>query len=78
MATMTITISDEVKAELEKYSWVNWTEAGREYFLKKTRNEEILARFGKALKNSEMTNEIAEIIGEESKRRIYKRIKGAR
>ncbi|MBN1157685.1 hypothetical protein JXA85_08765 [Candidatus Woesearchaeota archaeon] len=41
MASVTFATDSELKARLEKFSWVNWSEVGREAFLKKSRLEEI-------------------------------------
>ena len=35
MSTVTITIPESVKSELGHFSWVNWSEAAKEEFIKK-------------------------------------------
>jgi len=41
MVSVTISLNDELKAKVEKFLWVNWSEVGREEALKK----EIFERF---------------------------------
>ena len=35
MVSVTISLNDELKAKVEKFLWVNWSEVGREEALKK-------------------------------------------
>lgn len=36
MASVTLSVSEEFKAEIKEFPWVNWSELSREEFLKKT------------------------------------------
>lgn len=73
MASVTLTISDDVKAELKKFSWINWSEVARESYLKKLKRDEAFKRFDEILENSEMTDELASKLGDELKKRVAKR-----
>lgn len=73
MTTVTLTVSDEVKFELKKFSWINWSEVAREAFVKRLRRDEAFKRFDDILKNSEITDELALKLGDELKRRVAKR-----
>lgn len=73
MTSVTLTISDDIKAELKRFSWINWSEVAREAFLKRLRRDEAFKRFDEILKNSEMTDELASKLGDELKRRVAKR-----
>ncbi len=35
MASLTLSVSEELKSEFKKYSWVNWSEIAREEAMKK-------------------------------------------
>lgn len=35
MASITLSVSDELKTQLKSFSWINWSEIGREEALKK-------------------------------------------
>ena len=41
MVSITVTLDDELKAKVERLSWINWSEVAREYATKK----EIFERF---------------------------------
>lgn len=57
MGTITITLPSDVKAELKRFSWVNWSEVARDIFFKRLKKQEELERLDKLLKNSELTDE---------------------
>ena len=73
MTSVTLTISDDIKAELKKFSWINWSEVAREAFIKKLKRDEAFKRFDEILENSEMTDELASKFGDELKKRVAKR-----
>lgn len=73
MASVTLTISENIKAELKRFSWINWSEVAREAFLKRLRRDEAFKRFDDILENSEMTDELSSKLGDELKRRVAKR-----
>jgi len=73
MASVTLTIAEDVKSELKKFSWINWSEVAREAFLKRLKRDEVFKRFDEILKNSEMTDELASKLGDELKKRVAKR-----
>ena len=73
MPTATLTISDEVKENLKRFSWINWSEVAREAFLEKLRRDKVFKRFDEVLKNSKMTEELASKLADKLKRRVAKR-----
>ena len=73
MATVTLTVSDDVRSELKKFSWINWSEVAREAFAEKLRRDESFERFDEMLKNSRMTDELSLKLGDELKKRVAKR-----
>ena len=73
MPTVTLTIPEDVKAELKRFSWINWSEVARESFLEKLRRDEAFKRFDEVLKNSKMTDELAFKLADELKKRVAKR-----
>lgn len=73
MGSVTLTIPDDVKTELKRFSWINWSEVAREAFLKRLRRDEAFKRFDEILENSEMTDELAFKLGDELKKRVAKR-----
>jgi hypothetical protein len=75
MATMTITIPDDVKAELEKYPWVNWSEVGREYFLEKIKKEDMLKKVKQIVTKSKLTEKDADMLSDKIKGGMQRRLK---
>jgi len=73
MASVMASLPDSLKAEMEHFSWVNWSEVARESFLKSLKRDEAFKRFDEILKNSEMTDELASKLGDELKKRVAKR-----
>ena len=73
MASVTLTIPEDIKSELKRFSWINWSEVAREAFLKRLKRDEAFKRFDEILKNSEMTDELALRLGDELKKRVAKR-----
>lgn len=73
MATVTLTLSDDAKGELNRFSWINWSEVAREAFLEKFRRDKVFERFDEILKNSKMTDELAFKLADELKRKVAKK-----
>ena len=48
-------LSDSLKEDIEKLSWVNWSEVAREAFIKKIKKLEALEKFEKILDKSEFS-----------------------
>ncbi|MEK6951668.1 MAG: hypothetical protein AABX29_01505 [Nanoarchaeota archaeon] len=44
MASVTLTLPEEVKQDLDKLPWVNWSELAKEEFIKKTLQEIMLKK----------------------------------
>ncbi|MFH0875602.1 MAG: hypothetical protein V1859_06705 [archaeon] len=58
MVSITLSVADEYKAELKRFSWVNWSELAREELLKK----DIFEQFMKTRKLSEEDTKFCEAI----------------
>ena len=59
MVSVTISLDDELKAKVERFLWVNWSEVGREEALKK----EIFERFIKTGTLSDVDQEFCDKVG---------------
>ncbi|MBS3088951.1 hypothetical protein J4402_04215 [Candidatus Pacearchaeota archaeon] len=75
MASVTFAVDEEVKKRLSKFLWVNWSVLAREELTKRAKKIEALEKLSLLLTDSEMTEELSLKMDEESKERIYKRIK---
>ena len=59
MASVMTSLLESVKADMEHFSWVNWSKVGREAFIKKINKLEALEVFEKLLEKSEFTEKDA-------------------
>lgn len=57
MVSVTFSMDDSSKHDMEKFSWVNWSEIARRIFLKGIKKQEMLERLNKLFQNSELTDE---------------------
>lgn len=57
MPTVTLTVPGDVKSELKRFSWVNWSEVAREEFVRQEKVREEFERFTKIISKSRLTEE---------------------
>lgn len=75
MESVTITIPDDVKEELKKFSWINWSEVAREKFIRKVKRLEALEKFENLLEKSEFTEKDALELSNKVKEERLKQLK---
>ena len=75
MGTATLTLPEDIKSELKRFSWINWSEVAKEELLKKEKKQELLKKLDKLLEKSEMTDKLALELGEKIKESMWKRYK---
>ena len=75
MPSVTITLPDEIKMELDKISWVNWSEVGREALLKELELSKELEKFKRIISKSKLSEKDAEILSNKVKLAMHKRLK---
>jgi len=75
MATVTLTVSEQEKAEFKSLAWVNWSEATAEELDADLRRQKALQKLDKMLEKSELTDEDCIRLGRELKERVWKRHK---
>lgn len=75
MPSTTLTLPEEIKSELKKFIWVNWSEVARESFLEAVKRQEALEKLNELFKNSKLTDEDCLRLGEQIKDELYKRLK---
>ena len=73
MVTVTLTISDEVKGELKRFSWINWSEVARQKYILQEELAKEWKKAGDALSSSKLTEEEAFKLADEFKERLAKR-----
>lgn len=75
MPTVTLTIEDEVKSELKRFSWINWSEVAREELLRQEKTREAFEQFKKIVSKSKLKEKDAEEFAEKVKSAMHKRLK---
>ncbi len=75
MASAVLTIPDEVKADLKRFSWVNWSELAREELIKQEKDREAFERFKKIVSKSKLTEQDAIKLGREVNKGMHKKLK---
>ncbi|MDP2718037.1 MAG: hypothetical protein Q8P02_04805 [Candidatus Micrarchaeota archaeon] len=74
MVNMTLSVPDALREKMKKYP-LKWSEVARKAFEKEVMRLETLDRMDEVLKDSTMTEEDAERIGDKIKAEIRKRFK---
>ncbi len=75
MVSITLKITNEFKAIINKLSWINWSEIAREELLKKLNEEEALQKFRAIITKSKFTEKDAEELAEKVKLSMHKNLK---
>lgn len=75
MVSVTLKITNEFKALIDKLSWVNWSEVAREEALKKLEEEKVLEKFRAIVAKSKLTEKDAEELAEKVKLSMHKSLK---
>ena len=74
MATVTISVSDELKKKMEKFGELNWSAVARKAFEQRIA---LLEKMDKLLENSKFTEEDAIEMGRKVRRGISRRLREA-
>ena len=75
MASIMASLPDLLKADIEHFSWVNWSEVAREAFIKKLKRLEALEKFEKLLDKSKFTEKDALELSRKVKEERLKQLK---
>ena len=75
MVSVTLKITNEFKAMINKLSWINWSEITREEALKKLEEEQALQKFREIVSKSKFTEEDAKELAEKVNLSMHKRLK---
>jgi len=57
MVSITLSIDEKSKHEMQKFSWINWSEVARGILLERLKKQEELEKLKLLLENSELTEE---------------------
>jgi hypothetical protein len=73
MASVTFALPDNVKAEMKRLSWINWSELARLEILEKLKQEQDIETFRRIVSRSKLTEKQAQKLAEEVNRSLAKR-----
>ena len=54
MGTATLTLPEDIKSELKRFSWINWSEVAKEELLKKEKKQELLKKLDKFIQKRKL------------------------
>jgi hypothetical protein len=57
MVSITISIDEKLKKEMQRFVWINWSEVAREIFLKRLNEQKKIDSINQLLRNSTLTDE---------------------
>ena len=72
MVSITLSVPNEFKQKMDKFTWLNWSALAREAFEKRMTQLEALEKFREGLENSELTDEDCIKIGRELRKSMSK------
>lgn len=75
MPTATITLPDDVRSEMRRFSWVNWSDVAREAIKNKKNELEKLEKLKKIISKSKFTEKDAEELSKKVRESMHKRLK---
>lgn len=74
MGTITLTLSEDAKAEIKSFCWVNWSEVARDEFVRQEERAELFKQLEEFTKNSTLTDEDALRLGRKVNKAIAERL----
>ena len=75
MANVSLTVPEELKAKMDKFQWINWSEVAREEAIKREMLHEDFEEFNRIVSKSKLTEEDAVRLAKEVNRGMHERYK---
>ena len=75
MANVSLTVPGELKAKMDKFAWINWSEVAREEAIKREMLHEDFWEFNRIVSKSKLTEEDAMRLGREANKGLHERYK---
>ena len=75
MANVSLTVPDKLKAKMDKFRWINWSEVAREEAIKREMLHEDFEEFNKIVSKSKLTEKDALELAREVNKGLHKRYK---
>ena len=77
MPNITLSVTDELKREMDSMPELNWSESVREFLSEKVKRAALLKKLDKMLENSELTEKDALELGRKIKKGRFEKLKQA-
>ena len=75
MVGMTLAIDEKSKNEMQKFSWINWSEVARNILLERLKKQEELDKLKSLLENSELTEKDIMEFSKKARKGRFKELK---
>ena len=75
MANVSLTVPDELKAKMEEFPWINWSEVAREEAIKRESLHEDFWEFNRIVSKSKLTEADAMRLAKEANAGMYRKLK---
>jgi len=73
MANMTLSVPDDFKKKMDKFSWLNWSDIARDAFAKRMKQLELLERLENDFSKSELSDKDCIELGRKLREDIWKK-----
>lgn len=75
MPNLTISVSEDLKKQLDQLPEINWSESTRRFLSEKVKRALLLKKLDKMLENSELTEDDCLKLGNEVKQKAWEKLK---
>ena len=75
MANVSLTVPKELKAKMEKFPWINWSEVSREEAIEREKLHEDFEEFNRIVSKSKLTEKDAMKLAREVNAGMYRKLK---
>ena len=75
MANVSLTVPEELKAKMEKFPWINWSEVSREEAIEREKLNEDFEEFNRIVSKSKLTEEGAMELAKLVKSGMHQKLK---
>ena len=75
MVSITLSIDEKSKQEIDKFSWINWSEVARNILLDRIKKQEELEKLKSLLENSELTEKDIMELSKKARKGRFKELK---
>jgi hypothetical protein len=75
MVSITISIDERSRQEMQKFSWINWSEVARNILVDRLKKQEELEKLKSLLENSELSEEDIIELSKKARKGRFKELK---